>query len=149
MEVTINKSSPIRVLVVDDFKPWLTFINAMLARELDMRIVGVALDGEDAVAQALTLQPDLILMDISLPIKSGIEAARQILRLVPQTKIIFLSQNRESVVVRTALATGGHGYIVKTDACRELLPAMEVVVQGKRYLSRALSGFDLAETMSS
>jgi len=118
----------------------------MLAKELDMRIVGFALDGKEAVAQAQTLQPDLILMDISLPTQSGIEAARQIMRLVPEAKIIFVSQHRESVVIETALAAGGWGYITKMDAGRELLPAMTAVVEGKRYVSSGLPAVDSTES---
>lgn len=118
----------------------------MLARQLEMRIVGFAADGKEAVAEAQSLQPDLILMDISLPTLSGIEAARQIMRLVPKAKIIFVSQHRESVVIQTALAAGGWGYIAKMDAGRELLPAMTAVVEGKRYVSSGLPAVDLAET---
>lgn len=142
----IKKTSLVRILVVDDFKPWLSFINTMLAREVDLQIVGFASDGRDAVAQAQALQPDLILMDISLPTLSGIEATRQIMRLVPKAKVIFVSQHREPVVARTALAAGGRGYLIKMDAGRELLSAVEAVVQGKRYLSSGLSGVELIET---
>jgi DNA-binding NarL/FixJ family response regulator len=146
MGVTINMTSPVRVLVVDDFKPWLTFVDTMLAKELDIRVEGVALDGMEAVAQAQTLQPDLILMDIGLPIQSGIEAACQIINLAPRTRIIFVSQDRDPGVVRAALAAGGVGYVVKSYAGSELLPAMKAALQGKRYFSCGLSDLRLTET---
>lgn len=143
---TIYNASPIRVLIVDDSKPWMNFVHSMLDKESDVRIVGTAFDGYEAVAQAQILQPSLVLMDISLPKLSGIEAARRITSLVPGTKIIFVSQHRESGVVQAAMGAGGQGYVVKMDVVRELVQAMNSVVLGYRYFSTGLLGLDLPDT---
>jgi DNA-binding NarL/FixJ family response regulator len=132
-----SKKSAVGVLVVDDFKPWISLVKATLDKEPDMRIVGTALDGPEAVAKAQALQPNLILMDINLPGLCGIEAARQIGRLVPEAKIIFVSVESEPELVKSALAAGGRGFINKLDVERELLSALKAVAQGKRYVSRS------------
>ena len=142
------KKPPIRILVVDDFKPWLSFLLTMLEREATMLVVGSAMDGREAVAQAESLQPDLVIMDISLPSLNGIESARQIVRTLPKVKVIFLSQHRDPVVVQTAIAAGGHGYVVKIDARAELVPAIETVAEGRRYFSRGLLTSDFGEDLS-
>ena len=136
----------VRILVVDDFKPWLDFLNKFFEQKNGMIIVGTALDGPEAILQAQALQPDLILMDVNLPRLSGIEATREIIRLLPDAKILFVSQYRETAMVQTAIAAGGYGYVLKLDAGSELVPAMAAVAQGKRYFSRGLLGLELNET---
>ena len=136
----------VRVLVVDDFEPWLHFVDALLEDEREMYIVGRATDGVDAVRQMHALQPDIVLMDIGLPTFSGIEAARQIRRLMPDIKVIFVSQYSDPEIIQEALAAGGRGYILKSTAGKELMFAIEAVLLGKRYVSRRLQGFDLTET---
>lgn len=145
MEAYTSKPSPVRVLLVDDFRPWLNFVHKLLDKVLDLQIVGVAFDGNEAVRQAQLLRPDLVLMNINLPLTSGIDAARQIIRLVPESRIIFLSQKSDPAVVQAAIAAGGQGYVVKLDVCRELVQAMEAVVEGKRYFSQGLLNLDLTE----
>ena len=132
-----SKNSQIRILVVDDFKPWLSLVKAMLADEPGMHIVATALDGPEAVAKAQSLRPDLILMDINLQKLCGIEAARKIIRLLPEVNIIFVSVEAEPELVRSALAAGGRGYINKLDVEGELLSAMKAVAHGERYVSRS------------
>jgi YesN/AraC family two-component response regulator len=97
----------------------------------------------EAVRKAMDLQPDLILLDIGLPKLSGIEAARRIRELSSRSKVIFLSENRSWDIAQEALRTGAGGYVVKTDAARELLPAVEAVLNGKRFVSASLAGNDL------
>ena len=132
-----SEKLPVRVLVVDDFEPWLRFVKAALYEEPGMLIVGTAPDGLEAVTKARVLQPDLILMDINLPTLNGIEATRRIGCLVPDAKIIFLSLEKEPEIVKSALAAGGWGYVSKWDAHRELTSAMKVVADGNRYVSRS------------
>jgi DNA-binding NarL/FixJ family response regulator len=132
-----SKVAQVRILIVDDFEPWRRFVKAALYQEPGMQIVGSAPDGLEAVAKAQILRPDLILMDISLPTLNGIEATRQINRLVPEAKVIFLSLEREQDIVESALAAGGRGYVAKSDAHRELPSAMKVVADGNRYVSRS------------
>src|SRR6201993_4753535 len=103
-----------------------------------MRIVGVS-DGLKAVRKAQELQPDVILLDVGLPQINGIEIARRIRKLAPNSKILFLSQGIDLDVVRLALGEVGHGYVVKSDAEKELFAAVEAVMQGKKFVSRKLA----------
>jgi len=101
----------------------------------DLQVVGEVSDGMDAVRKAAELQPDLILMDIGLPSLNGIEAARQIRKLDPEPKIIFLSQESSADVVQEALSLGAQGYVVKAMAAGKLLTAVEAVLQGETVVS--------------
>jgi DNA-binding NarL/FixJ family response regulator len=105
-----------------------------------LQVIGVASDGLEAVLKTEALQPDLILLDIGLPKLDGIEAARRIRRVAPESKILFLSQESELDLARAALGAGGHGYVVKSDAEDELIAAIEVVMEAKRYVSCTLAG---------
>ena len=115
------ETSSIRVLVVEDSDEFRKFICSMLGERPELQIVGEETDGLQALQRANELQPDLILLDIGLPSLNGIEVARQILKLSPKSKILFLSQEFSADVVREALGTGAHGYVVKIDAGSELL----------------------------
>jgi DNA-binding NarL/FixJ family response regulator len=135
----------VNVLVVDDFAPWREFVLEKLRENRNLRVVGVVSDGLDAVLQAEALQPQLILLDIGLPMLDGIAAARQIRKLAPGTKILFLTQELDLDVARAALREGGRGYVVKTDAESELLAAVEAVLSGKMYVSHTLAGGAFAD----
>jgi CheY-like chemotaxis protein len=105
-------------------------------------IIGKVFDGLEAVQQARELQPDLILLDIGLPTISGLEAARRIRVCAPQSKILFVSENRSPDIAEEALGAGAGGYIVKSDAASELLPAIEEILDGKRFVSPSLASRD-------
>jgi CheY-like chemotaxis protein len=139
------KSSVIRVLVVDDYEPWRRFISTTLQTQPELQIIGEALDGLEAVHRAQKLQPDLILLDIGLPTLSGIEAARQIRQFSPKSKILFVSENRSWDIAKEALRTGGSGYVLKSDAGSDLLPAVEAVLKGKQFISASLAGHDVGD----
>lgn len=127
--------SSIRVLVVEDFDPFRRFIVSKLQTRPEFQFIGEASDGLEAVQKAQELQPDLIMMDVGLPSLNGIEAARQIRKLSPESKIIFFSQESSADVVHEALGLGAHGYVVKVHAGRELLAAVEAVLQGTQFVS--------------
>lgn len=132
--------SSIRVLVVDDYEPWRRFACTMLLKQPELRVIGEVSDGLDAVQQAERLQPDLILLDVGLPTLNGIEAARRIREVSPTSKILFVSENRSADVAEEALSTGAGGYVVKSDAESELLPAIKAILEGKRFVSASLAG---------
>lgn len=141
--------SSIRVLVVDDYEPWRRFACTTLLKQPELRVIGEVSDGSEAVQQAKELQPDLILLDIGLPTLNGIEAARRIREVSPASKILFVSENRSAEIAEEALSTGGSGYVVKSDAAGELLPALKAVLEGKRFVSASLAGhFLVATTLS-
>jgi DNA-binding NarL/FixJ family response regulator len=131
-----------QVLVVEDSEPFRKFICSTLEKRPELQIVGEISDGLVAVQKAEELQPDLILLDIGLPTLGGIEVARQIRKLSPESRILFVSQNTSVHVVRGALAEGAKGYVAKTNARRELLTAVDAVLRGEQFVSRRLSGHD-------
>jgi DNA-binding NarL/FixJ family response regulator len=127
--------SLVRILIVEDFPQFRQFICSTLGERNDLQIIGEAADGLEAVQKAIEMKPDLILMDIGLPSLNGLEAARRILEFVPESKIIFLSQESSTDVIKEALSLGAWGYVVKARAGGELLAAVDAVVLGKRFLS--------------
>jgi DNA-binding NarL/FixJ family response regulator len=129
---------------VDDYEPWRRFIRLTLLAYEKLQVIGEVCDGLEAVPKAQELQPDLILLDIGLPKLNGIEAARRIREVSPKSKILFVSENRDWDTAEEALRAGGCGYVVKSDAARELLSAVEAVLQGKQSLSPSLAGDRLA-----
>ena len=139
-------SPSIRVLVVEDHEPWSRFISTTLQTQPDLEISGQVSDGLEAVQLAEELQPDLILLDIGLPTINGIEAARRIQEVSPASKILFVSENRSPEIAEQALNTGAGGYVLKSDAASDLLPAVKAVLQGKRFISGSLAGHFLVAT---
>jgi DNA-binding NarL/FixJ family response regulator len=136
----------IRILIADDFKDWRRQVVLLFQERPEWQIVAEAADGTAAIQGAEELQPDLILLDIGLPKQNGIEAARRIRRLSPSSKIVFLSQNNELDIVREALGTGAQGYVRKTDAGSELVPAVDAVLRGKQFVSSGLMGYKFTDT---
>jgi DNA-binding NarL/FixJ family response regulator len=136
----ISDQSIVRILVVDDFAPWRRFVSTIARRELGWHVISEASDGLEAVQKAEELTRDLILMDINLPKLSGIEAASQIRKVAPNSKILFVSTYASWEIAERALDTGASGYVIKVDAGKELAKAVEAVLQGKRYISIGLKG---------
>ena len=128
--------------MVEDSEEFRKFICSTLGERPELQIVGEDTDGLQALQRADELQPDLILLDIGLPSLNGIEVARQILKLSPKSKILFVSQESSADVVREALGTGAHGYVVKTDAGSELLIGVSSVLRGDQFVSRRFAGHD-------
>ena len=135
--------SSIRVLIAEDFEAWRHFYRSALQKRPEFLVMGEVSDGLEAVQQAGQLQPDLILLDIGLSTLNGIDAARQIREISPAAKILFVSENRSSDIVEKALSTGASGYVVKSDAARELQTAINAVLEGKRFVSTSLARQDL------
>jgi DNA-binding NarL/FixJ family response regulator len=140
-------SSVFRTLVVDDSEPWRQQICSILQTRPELRVIAEAADGLVAVQTAKEVQPDLILLDIGLPTLNGIEVARRIRKVAPQSKILFVSQESSIDMAEDALALGALGYVVKTRAGRELLTAVEAVCQGRRFVA-GLAGHVPAEVAS-
>ena len=134
--------SLVRVLVVDDVEPWRTFVRMHLEKEPNLHVISVAADGLDAVRKAEELRPDLILLDISLPGLNGLEVARLIRAVAARSTILFLSGESDPDVVRHAFSAGGLGYVLKSDAARDLIAGIESVLLGRRFVSSSLRDFD-------
>ena len=129
----------VRVLVVDDHQIWRDHIATVLRRRFRCEPVGHAADGLTAVHEAERLRPDLIVLDVGLPALNGIEAARRILNVTPDSRILFLSEHRSGDIAAAALRTGASGYVLKSDAGRELVPAIRAVVEGQLFVSVGLT----------
>ena len=130
---------PIRILVVEDFEPFRAFVTSALEQHPEFEIVGEAADGLEAVSRAAELQPELIVLDISLPSLNGIAAASRIREHSPQSKVLFVSGDQAPDIVEQAFSAGAHGYLVKSEAGRHLLAAVRTILEGERYLSSSLS----------
>ena len=130
--------SVIRILVVDDHAVMRRAICSLRSNDPILDVVCQTADGEQAVLKAEELQPDLVLLDITLPGISGIEAARRIRSVSPNSRIIFLSQHDSRQMVEDAVRAGGHGYVAKMDAGSDLLKAIRAVREGKRFVSQRI-----------
>ena len=145
----LSMQPKIRVLVVDDFKEWRRFVVSKLLQESEVEIVGEAADGLEAVEKASRLEPELILLDIGLPGLNGIEVARRILQAAPNTRIVFLSENRSRDIAEEALHTGAVAYVVKSEAATALLPAIDVALQGMQLWAASFAVDGNANSCSS
>lgn len=130
--------APIRIVLVDDHEVARRGIGSVLKSKPNLEIVGEAVDGEEAIRKVGELHPDIVLLDISLPGMSGIEAAPGIRAACPQSRIIFVSQHTSIPLARDALRGGAYGYVVKSDAGLDLLSAIEAAHEGRTFVSRTL-----------
>ena len=135
---------PLRILVVEDHAPFRRLICTALQRRAEFQTIEAA-DGLEAVQKAEELQPDLILLDINLPKLHGFEVAKQIPRLAPHARLLFMSQESLSDIVRKALSLGARGYIRKLSAGTDLLPAIDAVLAGQRFVSSSLAFIEPAD----
>ena len=135
-------TSSIRVLVVDDSAPFRRVVSSILQNKLEFRTIVEVSDGVKAIELAQAMQPDLIVLDIGLPKLNGIEAARRIRELAPQSKILFVSQESSVEVVQAVFSLGASGYVVKMDAGSELLTAVYAVLRGERFVGRRFASHD-------
>ena len=133
------KTSGISIIVVDDFQPWRDYVCSILPQWLDSPVIAEARDGLEAVHRAEELQPDLILLDVSLPELNGIEVARCIRETSPRSKILFVSEDRSPEIAEEGLRTGARGYITKSSAASELWPAIQAVLRNELFLGKGLS----------
>jgi DNA-binding NarL/FixJ family response regulator len=127
-----------KVLLVDDYEPFRQVVRSVLEQRDDLQVVGEASDGLDAVQKAKELQADLILLDIDLPKLNGIQATRRLRDLVPNAKILFLSEESNSDVIQEGLRSGALGFVRKLNTQAELLAAIGEVLKGKQFVSSGL-----------
>jgi DNA-binding NarL/FixJ family response regulator len=127
-----------QILVVEDFRPFRQFACSLLRERAEFQ-VAEASDGLEAVRKAEQLQPDLILLEVSLPNLNGIEVSKRMCKVAPAAKILFLSLESSPDVVQEALSIGAQGYVHKLYAQSDLMPAIDAVLKGKRFVSEALT----------
>jgi len=130
----VNRSS---VLLADDNRLLVKRVVEHLASSFD--VVGVAYDGQDLVVKALRLTPDVVVVDITMPILTGIEAVHQLRDAGLETKFVFLTIHSESEFLEACLAEGAVGYVLKTQMKDDLIPAINAAVAGKQFVSSGIS----------
>ena len=130
---------PIRIALADDHVLVRQGLKSLLERE-GFQVVAEAADGQEAVRQVESLQPDIAVMDVSMPTLNGLNAAREISRSFPKTRTILLTQHDESQYIREALEAGVKGYVLKNQVASDLLQAIRQVSRGQVYLSPGVSG---------
>jgi DNA-binding NarL/FixJ family response regulator len=126
---------PIRILIADDHGVVAEGLKHLVEAESDMQVVALVEDGREAVQQSRDLQPDVVLMDLSMPELNGADATRAILQRDPKCRVIVLSMYSQREYVRRALKAGAAGYVVKRSAAKEVVEAIRAVHAGQRYLS--------------
>ena len=117
-----------RILIVDDCEPVRRSIQSLLGSRKGWRICGEAADGIEAVEEAKSLRPDVIIMDVSMPRMNGLDAARIILREVRESRILIISQNDPEIVRRQATESHAHGFVEKSHIHRDLISAVEYIL---------------------
>jgi DNA-binding NarL/FixJ family response regulator len=132
-------------LVVEDFKPFRSFISSLFQEKQELYVLHEVSDGAEAVRCALELNPDLILMDIGLPTLNGIEAARRICQSIPQSRIVFLTQETSAEVFEEARKVGASGYVHKSRAATDLFRVVAAVLGGEPFVSGGLDGCGVTE----
>jgi two-component system response regulator NreC len=129
---------PIRIVLADDHVLVRQSLRSLLERE-GFQVAGEASDGQECVRQVETLHPDIAVMDISMPILNGLDAAREMSRTSPKTKTILLTQHDEGQYISEALEAGVKGYVLKSQVANDLLLAIRQVSRGQVYLSPGVS----------
>lgn len=132
-----------RVVVADDLPPMLNAVGALLRPFFD--VVGMASDGRAALETTLRLKPDLVIMDVTMPGMSGIQAAKELTRRHSRAKIVFLTIHEDADILKACQAAGGLGYVAKVSMETDLLPAINEALAGHIFTSRFSSPHDQAE----
>lgn len=128
----------LRVLLADDYKPILDFVKDLLDSKFE--IVGSVGDGQSLLDAARRLEPEIVVMDVSMPLLTGIEAAKELSKRDRPPKLIFLTLHEDPTVVEDALAAGAAGYVLKSTVVTDLMKAIDMAVQGEVFVSPALRG---------
>ena len=130
---------PVRILVADDHQVVRTGLRALLESKTGWQVCAEASNGREAVEKASQLKPDVAVLDIGMPLLNGVEATRQIRKLSPQTEILILTMHDSEQLIQEVLGAGAHGYILKDDADRNLVAAVDALRRHKPYLSPRVS----------
>jgi DNA-binding NarL/FixJ family response regulator len=130
---------PVSVMLADDHAVVRDGLRALLEGGNDLQVVGVAGNGREAVAEALRLRPDIVIMDIAMPELDGVEATRRIVERCPETRVLILSMYLSAEHIYRALQAGAQGYVLKESAGEEVVDAIRALRAGKRYLSHRIT----------
>jgi DNA-binding NarL/FixJ family response regulator len=129
---------PLRILLADDHQIVRDGLKALLARE-GLDVIGEAADGQEAVRLAFALAPDVVVIDLAMPLLNGLDAAREILRAAPRTAVVLLTMHAEDHQIIAAMRAGVRGYVIKTQAAEDLVRAIREVAAGRVHLGSGAS----------
>jgi DNA-binding NarL/FixJ family response regulator len=132
-------NKPIRILLADDHTIVRQGLARLLEDQTDLRVVGEASDGRMAFEKATALKPDIVIMDIAMPLMNGIEAAKRIRKDLPETKILILSMYSHEHYIHELLETGISGYLLKDSSGRDIISAIKAAMKGETFLSPSIS----------
>jgi DNA-binding NarL/FixJ family response regulator len=149
MSRQVSKGGRISVIVADDHEVVRVGLRALLASQENIELIGEAASGREAVARAKELRPEIVIMDLAMPLLNGVEATRQILHDCPTIKVIALSSYGDREHVRQAMAAGARGYMLKGMAPKDLIAALYEVHEGRQYLSPVIAEELSSEEMRS
>ena len=130
---------PVRILIADDHEIVREGLRALILLEPGWEVCGEATTGREAVAQAGKLEPDIIIMDIGMPELNGLDATRQIKRILPETEVLIFTANETEEIVRHVFKAGARAYLLKAEANKHLLPALEMLCKHRTYFSSKVS----------
>jgi len=130
---------PIKIFLADDHTIVRQGLAKLLEAESDLEVIGEAEDGREAINKVQKLKPDIVIMDIAMPLLNGIEATRQIKKILPQTKIIILSMHSHDRYISELIGLGASGYLLKDSTGGEIIKAISAAVKGDVYLSPTIS----------
>lgn len=139
------KDKKVKILIVDDHPVFRAGIKLALDFIENIKIIGETGDGEEAISLTHRLIPDVILLDISINTKSGLQVAKELLVKHPNIKIIFLTMHKEEDILNSAFSIGASAYLLKDDAMDEISNAIEAVLKGKRYVSTSLGSYQISD----
>ena len=145
MDASTRAQDPLRVLIVDDHALFRRGLRMVLEQESDVEVVGEAADGEEAVDVAQELMPDVILMDVRMPKRSGIEATEEIKDLIPHARILMLTISEDESDLFDAIKAGASGYLLKEISIEEVADAVRAVAAGQSRLSPSMASKLLTE----
>ncbi len=148
MMATSEQTRPINVLIVDDHAVVRDGLSGALSAEPDIKVVGQAADGSEATGKALQLKPDVIIMDVFMPNRTGLEALLAIKQLVPSAKVLFLTVSEREDDLFRAIRLGADGYLLKKSTLCEIVSSVRRVCQGEAILSPAMTARLLSELRS-
>jgi DNA-binding NarL/FixJ family response regulator len=131
--------NPVRILIADDHEIVRRGLRNLLETQANWEVAGEAITGRQAVEEARRLSPDLVIMDISMPEMNGLEATRQICKIAPETQVLILSIHENEQLVHEVLEAGARGYVLKSDAGRDLIAAVESLCQHKPFFTPKIS----------